>query len=82
MKKDYALHLGIDDKDYTDIGVDIKASSKEVFNSSDLIIKVNCPSEEEIGVFKDNTILIGMLNPSQNKKQIDKIINKKIKTFS
>ena len=31
---------------------------------------------------KDNTVLIGMLNPSKNKSQIDKIINKKIKPFS
>ena len=32
--------------------------------------------------FKENTILIGMLNPSKNKKQINKIIEKKIKPFS
>ena len=31
---------------------------------------------------KDNTILIGMLNPTKNKSQIDKIIAKKIKPFS
>ena len=47
-----------------------------------LITKVNCPSEDEIEILKDNTILIGMLNPSKNKNQIDKIINKKIKPFS
>ena len=78
----YALHIGIEDKQYQDIGVEIKASSKEVLTSSDLITKVNCPSEDEIGILKENTILIGMLNPSKNKNQIDKIINKKIKPFS
>ena len=82
VEKGYALHLGIKDKEYSDIGVEIKASSKEVLNSSDLITKVNCPSEDEIGILKDNTILIGMLNPSKNKKQIDEIINKEIKPFS
>ena len=82
VEKGYALHLGIEDKEYNDIGVEIKASSKEVLNSSDLITKVNCPSEDEIGILKDNTILIGMLNPSKNKNQIDKIIDKKIKPFS
>ena len=82
VEKGYALHLGIDDNEYKDIGVEIKASSKEVLNSSDLITKVNCPSDDEIGTLKDNTILIGMLNPSKNKNQIDKIIDKKIKPFS
>ena len=80
VEKGYALHLGINDKEYSDLGVEIKLSSKEVINSSDLIIKVNCPSEDEIETLKENTILIGMLNPSKNKKQIDQIIGKKIKS--
>jgi len=82
VEKGYALHLGIDDKEYKDIGVEIKESSKEVLNSCNLITKVNCPSEEEVEILKDNTILIGMLNPSKNKNQIKKIIDKKIKLFS
>ena len=52
IEKGYALHLGIDDNKYSDIGVEIKSSSKEVLNSSDLIIKVNCPSDDEIGIFE------------------------------
>ena len=52
VEKGYALHLGIDDNEYKDIGVEIKASSKEVLNSSDLITKVNCPSEDEIENFE------------------------------
>ena len=82
IEKNYASHLGIQDVEYTNTGVEVKASSNEVFNSSNLIIKVNCPSETEISILKENSVLIGMLNPSKNKNQIDKIINKKIKTFS
>ncbi len=82
IEKDYATHLGIDDNEFKKIGVEIKDSLSEVLNSSNLIIKVNCPSENEISLLKEKTILIGMLNPSKNKDQINKIINKKIKTFS
>ena len=82
VEKGYALHLGIHDNEYKDIGVEIKDSSGEVFNSSNLITKVNCPSEDEIGILKENTILIGMFNPSKNKDVIDKIINKKVILFS
>ena len=35
----------------------------------------------KLSILKENTILIGMLNPSKNKNQINKI-NKKIKPFS
>ena len=82
IEKNYATHLGIEDNEYEKTGAEIKDSSSEVLNSSDLIIKVNCPSENEISLLKENTILIGMLNPSINKIQIDKILKKKIKTFS
>ncbi len=82
IEKGYALHLGINDNDYKDIGAEIMETSKEVLNSSNLITKVNCPSADEIKILKENTILIGMLNPSKNKNQIDKIINKNIKPFS
>ena len=51
LEQGYALHLGINDSEYSDIGAEIKVSSKEVLNSSDLITKVNCPPEEEIGIF-------------------------------
>ncbi len=82
IEKGYALHLGITDDDYKAIGVELKDTPKEVFEISDLITKVNCPSEDEIEILKKNIILIGMLNPSKNKNQIEKIINKKIKLFS
>ena len=82
VEKGYAIHLGVNDEEYKKVGVDIKSSSTEVLNASDLIIKVNCPSESEINTLKENSILIGMLNPSKNKNQIGKIINKKIKLFS
>ena len=82
VEKGYAIHLGVNDEEYKKVGVDIKSSSTEVLNASDLIIKVNCPSESEINILKENSILIGMLNPSKNKNQIGKIINKKIKLFS
>tara|TARA_Y100000768_G_scaffold350299_1_gene300416 strand:- start:299 stop:1393 length:1095 start_codon:yes stop_codon:yes gene_type:complete len=82
VEKNYAIHLGIEDKDYEKVGVEIKASSNEVLNSSNAIIKVNCPSENEINILKEDSILIGMFNPSKNKVQISKIINKKIKIFS
>ena len=82
VEKEYAIHLGVKDDEYKKVGVEIKSSSSEVLNSSNLIIKVNCPSENEISILKENTILIGMFNPAKNKNQIYKIINKKIKLFS
>ncbi len=81
VEKNYATHLGIQDNEYKDVGVETKDSS-EILKFSNLITKVNCPSDDEISLLKEKTILIGMLNPSKNKNQIDKIISKEIKLFS
>ncbi len=82
IEKDYASHLGIQDKDYTNIGVEIKSSSNEVLSSCNMLIKVNCPSENEIKSLREKTILIGMLDLSKNKKKVNEIIKKKVSTFS
>ncbi len=82
IEKDYAKHLGIQDSEYRNIGVEIKDTSTEVLNTSSLLIKVNCPSEKEINNLKEKSILIGMLNPFKNKNQINEIIKKKLNIFS
>ena len=82
IEKNYAEHIGITDKEYLNAGVEIKNTSEDIFNTCNLLIKVNCPSENEIEILKENSILIGMLNPAKNKNQVDKIINKKVKPFS
>ena len=59
IEKNYATHLGIEDKDFENLGVKIKQKSDEVLKSSDLIIKINCPNNTEINNLKENTNLIG-----------------------
>ena len=49
----YATHIGITDKDYETVGVEIKNSSKEVLDNCNLLTKVNCPSDDEILNLKD-----------------------------
>ena len=82
IEKNYANHLGIQDKEYTKFGVEIKDSSAEVINSCNLLLKVNCPADEEISNLKENTMVVGMLNPSKNKNPLSKILQKKLNIFS
>ncbi len=82
IENDYASHIGIKDSEYKDVGVEIKNSSNEVLNISNLLLKVNCPSTEEISNLKEKTILIGMLNPSKNQSKFKEILKKNINIFS
>ena len=82
IENDYATHIGITNKEYEAVGVEIKDSSKEILDRCDLLTKVNCPQDDEISNLKNQTILIGMFNPSKNQKKIEEIIKKKINIFS
>ena len=57
IEKEYAIHLGIKDNEYEKVGVEIKSSPSEVSILSNLIIKVNCPSESEISILKENSTM-------------------------
>ena len=82
IENNYASHIGINDEEFKKVGVEIKNTPNEVLTSCNLLIKVNCPSDNEINNIKEKTILVGMFNPSQNKKKINDIIKKKIDIFS
>ncbi|MDA9623967.1 Re/Si-specific NAD(P)(+) transhydrogenase subunit alpha [Pelagibacteraceae bacterium] len=82
IESNYANHIGINDKEYENVGAEIKKSSKEILISCNLITKVNCPSEDEISNLKDKTILVGMINPSKNQNKLKELIKKNIKVFS
>ena len=82
LEKKYAIHLGIDDKEYENLGVKFFSNSSEVINNSDLILKVNCPNDEDIKSLKEKQIIIGMLNTSKNIYALKKILQKKINIFS
>ncbi|MEC6987160.1 MAG: Re/Si-specific NAD(P)(+) transhydrogenase subunit alpha [Pseudomonadota bacterium] len=82
IEKNYAIHIGIQDEEFKKVGVEIKNSSMEVLTSSKLLIKVNCPSSDEIKNIREKSFIIGMLNPSQNKTEINEMLKKKLNLFS
>jgi len=82
LEKNYAGHLGITDEEYKDKGVNLYGSAKEVLEKSEIILKVNCPSNDEINLIKDKSILIGQFDPILNKEIINKLTKKAIKIFS
>ena len=76
LEKNYAVHLGIKDKQYEEIGVKFFDSSKDVINSSSLILKINCPTDEETENLKEETILVGIFNPSKNLDKLKNVLKK------
>ena len=57
LEKKYGDHLGITDDEYKKNGANINISQKEVFEKSDIILKVNGPSHDEVNLIKHNSRL-------------------------
>jgi len=82
LEKNYAVHLGIEDKQYEEVGAKFYSNSKDVINNSNLILKVNCPTNEETKALKEKTILVGIFNPSNNQDKLKEVLKKNINVFS
>ncbi len=82
LEKKYAENLGIDDDNYKKNGANINLSKKEIFEKSDIILKVSCPSLNEVDLIKSKSILIAQFDPNLNKEAINKLIKNDVKIFS
>ena len=82
LEKKYAEHLGINDEDYKKNGANINFSKEEIFKESEIILKVNCLSDNEVNLIKSKSILIAQFDPNFNKDVITKLVKKDIKIFS
>ena len=82
LEKNYAIHLNLSDKQYEILGVKFYDSPSEVINNSKLLLKVNCPTEEEIQTLKEKTILVGIFNPTKSENKFKEILKKNINIFS
>ena len=82
LEKKYGEHLGITDDKYKNAGATLYGSAKEVLEKSQIILKVNCPSNDEINSIQDKSILIGQFDPLSDKERLNKLIKKNINIFS
>ena len=81
LTKNYALHLGISDKEYEIEGASILSDDEAVINESDAILQMNILSDENLSKLKENQILIGVLNPYLNENKL-KDVSSNINCFS
>jgi len=79
IEKGYGASLGYDDSDYKNNGAEVLNSPDEVLSKSDLICKVNFPTEKEMELFKENSnLIVSNYNPDKDKK----FLKNKFKIFA
>ncbi len=78
----YADHLGFQDKDYKDLGVNVSDNEKNIIDKANIIVQLRLPEDEKLSFFKENQTLVGSLNAFNNKNKLKNLISKKINCFS
>lgn len=69
------------DSDYQNANVEV-VDSDTLWNTSDIIMKVNAPKSEEIDRFRDGQTLISFIWPAQNEELMQKLSAKKINVLA
>ena len=82
LSENFGRHIGINDDEYLKLGVKISKDDKEILSSSDIIVQLGMLSDEKSSIMKESQILIGVLNPYDNKDKLESLVKKKIKLFS
>lgn len=70
------------DQDYLAAGAEIKVTTKELYEQSNIILKVRTPTINEIDLIKENTTLITPLVTTQSTELLSKIKTKNLTVFS
>ena len=82
LQEGYGSHLGFTDRIYTDLGVEIVKDTKKIIENANIIAQLSLPSDENLSLFHNDQLLVGVLNPFENQEKIDKLIKKKVSNFS
>ena len=82
LSRNYGVHLGITDEEYQDLGVKISNDEKKILNDANVVVQLGLLSDDKCSLLKQDQILIGVLNPYNNKNKLDNLIKKKINAFS
>ena len=86
LVKNYGSHLGFSDNEFHDVGVKFK-DEKEIVKNSNIITQLGVLSDEKLSMMSEKQVLIGVLNPYDNKDKLQTLVKKKsrhlfIRTFT
>ena len=82
LSENYGRHIGINDDEYLKLGVKISKDDKEILSSSDIIVQLGMLQDDKSSIVKEGQIMIGVLNPYENKDKLESLVKKKINLFS
>jgi len=75
--RDYNL-----DADYEEAGATVVGGAADVYGEADIIVKVQSPTEDEIGLLREGQVLVCFLNGPQDPELVEKLAEAGVTVFS
>jgi len=82
IEKDAGKHSKYADQDYEKAGASVLATAKEIYESADIILKVQAPNGEEIEMMHKGQVSLSYLWPAQNEELMQKLANKGVNAIA
>ena len=82
IQKNYAAHIGFKDEEYRAVNANILETEKLVIEKSEILAQLGLPTKSILENISSNKTLVGVLNPYQNKAELDRLVEKKVNCFS
>jgi H+-translocating NAD(P) transhydrogenase subunit alpha len=67
------LTIGFSDRDYEDVGVEVVKGRRKLLESADMVLRLRKPTIEDVEVLKPGCILVGFLDPFNERKLLDRL---------
>ena len=82
LPNSYGAHLGFQDEEYKNLGVELLEDEKQIINKADIITQLGLPADDKLSLFKENQTLVGSLNTFSNLEKLKNLKSKKVNCFS
>ena len=76
------LKSQITDNDFKEAGAEILSDASSVFSSSDMILKVNSPTDDELAMIKDGSSYISFFQTMKETSKVTTLKDKKVTAYS
>ena len=76
------LKSQITDNDFKEAGAEILSDASSVFSSSDMILKVNSPTDDELSMIKDGSSYISFFQTMKETSKVTALKDKKVTAYS
>jgi H+-translocating NAD(P) transhydrogenase subunit alpha len=70
------------DGDYLSAGATIAPDAASTLDGADILLKVRAPEDDEIAELKAGAVVVGLLNPHQNRALVDALARQRVTAFA